>query len=188
MNRKEAILAGSKRYTGNPCVKCDGVERLVRNYECIKCRNVAKVKAAKQKRVARGPVPLGRPRKHSEICKKYVPKKVAYIPKRKHPKPTTEFEHWICRSRKKSVQRREIPYTVYKALFVTHCPLLNIELTYEVLKESTPTNYASLDRIDPSKGYVEGNIQILSHRANTLKNDATVEELELIIKNWKKTS
>jgi hypothetical protein len=40
---------------------------------------------------------------------------------------------------------------------------------------------ASLDRIDPKQGYVKGNVQIMSRRANMLKNDATVEELQKIL-------
>lgn len=38
-------------------------------------------------------------------------------------------------------------------------------------------NNATIDRLDSSKGYVPGNICIISHRANTIKNDATAAEL-----------
>lgn len=38
---------------------------------------------------------------------------------------------------------------------------------------STP----SLDRIIPKKGYVRGNIIVISWRANLLKRDATIKEL-----------
>jgi hypothetical protein len=176
MNLKEARLAGSKRYTGSPCPTCGGVLRYVRNYECIGCRNAAKVKAVKKKRVARGPVKLGRPRKHPI---KAVPK----VRRKRDPKPVTDFEFWIRRSRHKK-ERAKIPYEVYKALYVTHCPLLGLKLTYTNFKGNTPANYASLDRIDSTKGYVEGNIQILSFRANCIKGDATLKEMQLLLKNW----
>jgi len=42
-------------------------------------------------------------------------------------------------------------------------------------KNDSPT----LDRIDPNKGYVKGNIQVLSHLANMMKSNATAEELHL---------
>jgi hypothetical protein len=41
----------------------------------------------------------------------------------------------------------------------------------------------SLDRIDPSKGYVKGNVRVISARANLLKNDATVGELTLVLED-----
>lgn len=45
------------------------------------------------------------------------------------------------------------------------------------------TKYApSLDRTDSSKGYVPGNVRVISLRANILKNDATADELQLILK------
>lgn len=61
------------------------------------------------------------------------------------------------------------------------CPLLDIPLVKgtRVSKQSAPT----LDRIDPKRGYVPGNVWVISHRANTIKNDATCEELELIAEN-----
>jgi hypothetical protein len=40
---------------------------------------------------------------------------------------------------------------------------------------------ASIDRIDSSLGYVRGNIQVISLRANLLKNNATLEELECLV-------
>lgn len=63
------------------------------------------------------------------------------------------------------------------------CPLLGIKMQYnENLKQD---NSYSLDRIDSSKGYIPGNIWVVSLRANRIKNDATLEELELIVKNLK---
>lgn len=44
----------------------------------------------------------------------------------------------------------------------------------------------SLDRIDSSKGYISGNVKVISKRANAIKNDATLEELLLIVEYVKK--
>ena len=66
---------------------------------------------------------------------------------------------------------------------VTHCPVLGIELRYSEPKmDNAPRdNSASLDRIVPDRGYVKGNVRIISMRANRLKCDATAEEMRLIL-------
>ena len=107
-------------------------------------------------------------------------------PKKKQPpKPITEFDFWVRRSRTGNTARTQLSVEYYQTLFVTHCPLLGLELTYKNCgKEAAPDNYATLDKINPAKGYTKGNVQILSFRANTIKGDASLEELKLIAKNW----
>lgn len=39
--------------------------------------------------------------------------------------------------------------------------------------EASPT----IDRIDPAKGYVRGNIIVVSQKANTMKSNATIAEM-----------
>jgi hypothetical protein len=60
------------------------------------------------------------------------------------------------------------------------CPVLPwIKLVYRVgtgIKTRRPDS-PSLDRIDNTKGYLPGNIRIISWRANELKKDATPKEL-----------
>ena len=41
-------------------------------------------------------------------------------------------------------------------------------------------NNPSIDRIDPTKGYVSGNIHIISWRANRLKNNGSLDDLILL--------
>jgi hypothetical protein len=48
------------------------------------------------------------------------------------------------------------------------------------------SNSPSLDRIDSSRGYVPGNIRIISLRANVLKSDGTPQEFGALIQDWKK--
>ena len=65
----------------------------------------------------------------------------------------------------------------------SHCPVLGIELNYERHRGRISTNLPnspSFDRIDPNKGYVKGNVMIISNKANMIKSNATVEELEKV--------
>jgi hypothetical protein len=61
------------------------------------------------------------------------------------------------------------------------CPILGISLVASDRKAGPSS--PSLDRIKPELGYVPGNIQVISSRANTLKRDATPQEL-LAFADW----
>lgn len=69
------------------------------------------------------------------------------------------------------------------------CPVLGIEMkigggrSYESQKISP-----SVDRFDNGKGYVKGNVRIISKRANSLKSDATIKELYAVIRYMKSSS
>lgn len=57
------------------------------------------------------------------------------------------------------------------------CPILKHKFE---IGTTGGTKYSySLDRIDPSKGYVKGNVQVISRLANAMKNNASPEELKL---------
>ena len=62
------------------------------------------------------------------------------------------------------------------------CPIFNCTISYNHKgKGSYHKNQAHLDRVNPSRGYVIGNVQWISGRANRIKYDASIEELEQII-------
>lgn len=77
-------------------------------------------------------------------------------------------------NKKKNSHKHEFSIDFGDLSFPTHCPILNIELDYfnEIRSENSP----SFDRIDPSKGYIKGNVAIVSWRANRIKNNGTAEE------------
>ena len=58
------------------------------------------------------------------------------------------------------------------------CPILGTKLSWGHIKNGP--NNPSLDRKIPEKGYVKGNCMWISYRANTIKNDATADELKKI--------
>ena len=65
-------------------------------------------------------------------------------------------------------------------IYIPHvCPVFGFPLQRPPAPPNgRPDNLASLDRIDSKQGYVRGNIWVVSWRANRLKNDASVAELE----------
>jgi hypothetical protein len=71
--------------------------------------------------------------------------------------------------------------------YVTHCPVLGTELDYlsrQSHRGMVADHAASLDRIIPERGYVRGNVKVISWRANRLKGDATVEEMHAMSKYY----
>jgi len=63
------------------------------------------------------------------------------------------------------------------------CPLLGVKLERNTGKKTASDFSPSLDRIDSSKGYVKGNVWVISYRANKIKNNASLEELKLLVTN-----
>lgn len=73
----------------------------------------------------------------------------------------------------------EFDLTVDDIQIPEYCPALNLKLQ-PVRGMTGRDSSPSLDRIDNSEGYVKGNVAVISFRANTLKNNATAEELRAI--------
>jgi hypothetical protein len=61
----------------------------------------------------------------------------------------------------------------------SHCPVFGIEMSYGTGHGRTDSSY-SIDRIDNARGYVKGNVAVISWLANRLKNDATLAQLERV--------
>lgn len=67
-----------------------------------------------------------------------------------------------------------------------YCPFLETKLRYKrgtTKEDGIPDWAASNDRFDNSKGYVKGNVWVISSLANVIKNAATIEELKTFCYN-----
>jgi hypothetical protein len=62
------------------------------------------------------------------------------------------------------------------------CPLLGIEIDYSAGNGKNLSN-PSVDRIDPTKGYIKGNVEVMSMFANIMKSKASNEQLITFAKN-----
>lgn len=92
-------------------------------------------------------------------------------------------KHWLWATAKFRAKRKGIDFNITEEDFdlPNICPLLEIPMWKN--PEEPCANSYSLDRIDSSKGYIKGNVWVVSKRANAIKSDATLEELELLVTN-----
>jgi len=87
-----------------------------------------------------------------------------------------------CRASKKGLEHTLILSDI---IIPTNCPVLGIPL---FTSEKTATdNSPTIDRIDNKKGYTKDNVIVVSHRANSIKRNASIDELEKIYKFYKST-
>lgn len=103
---------------------------------------------------------------------------------RRHGKSSTvEYQLWL--NAKERAKRDGVPFDIdfIDIVVPMRCPLLDIPLFVGSRQEHD--NSPSIDKIIPSRGYVKGNIRVISHRANSIKRDASLEEMETLVNNWK---
>lgn len=97
---------------------------------------------------------------------------------------TPEYRMWSAAKLRAKKNKIKFLINLENVKIPEFCPLLGIKIEVGISKwqSSSP----SLDRINSSEGYVLGNVWVISHRANTIKNDACLEELRLIVKGLEK--
>jgi hypothetical protein len=105
--------------------------------------------------------------------------------KRNGKKPDKKYRVWCCAKKRAKQKGTEFSLTVFDIPEIPKiCPVLGIKIV-ESKKYGPIDSSPSLDRIDPKKGYVVGNVRIICNRANRIKSDATLKELELILQDAK---
>jgi hypothetical protein len=87
---------------------------------------------------------------------------------------------------KRRAKRDDLLFTITKddIRIPELCPLLGIPLKVHCGRpgDGSPT----LDRIDNTKGYIPGNVWVISYKANTIKSNASLQELEMLVNNLRK--
>jgi hypothetical protein len=90
----------------------------------------------------------------------------------------------LLQAARERARTREVEFNLVEADLLpvpTHCAVFGCKLNYggghgRNGRGVTNYNAASLDRKDNSKGYVRGNVEIISLRANMLKSNGTAAE------------
>jgi hypothetical protein len=91
----------------------------------------------------------------------------------KEKNPKRQWAGTAYKGAKFRAKGKGLPFNItidYLLSIVTDsCPVFNTEFKFsgnKVARNESP----SLDRIDPSKGYVEGNLVVISNKANNIKS------------------
>lgn len=89
-------------------------------------------------------------------------------------------EYVLYANAKKRAKTQNVPFELeFEDIVIPEvCPCLGIPLVKGI---GIPTdNSPTLDKVIPEKGYVKGNVWVISMRANRIKDNASLQELESI--------
>ena len=104
-----------------------------------------------------------------------------------HNKSNKRYSIWCSAKRRAKKKGFEFNITLDDIPQIPDvCPVLGIPIIINVGEHCPSDNSPSLDRIDSSKGYIKGNIRIISNRANRIKADATAEELRKVLNDYER--
>jgi len=92
------------------------------------------------------------------------------------PRVITQEDKILDRAKQRALKKGwEFNLEISDIVIPDTCPALGIPLD-----RSHRNNYPSIDRVDSAKGYIKGNVAVISFRANSLKNNATLSEIKAI--------
>jgi len=102
--------------------------------------------------------------------------------KKKHGHSNTH-EYYLWKGCQNRAKKNNIPFNLeYSDVIIPKkCPILEIPIFKG--NERHVANSPSLDRLVPELGYVKGNVRVISYKANTMKSDASIEEIKIFAKN-----
>jgi hypothetical protein len=122
---------------------------------------------------------------HTQKWRESNPDKIKEHKKIWMQKPENRVKHILTQAKRRA-KFKNMPFDIsINDLFPlpSVCPVFGIEINYEGTKaKGFVDDSPSIDRIDSAKGYIKGNVQIISWRANRIKSDASLHELEAILK------
>lgn len=175
------------------CKKCGGTEFRQSSGKCIPCEKKYNSEYVRNPMTKERRNELQRKRYANVFSKsqydaeyraknkdKLIAKVKAKYAKNRHSKKN------ILIAAKARAKKQHVPFDICEDDFIIPdvCPVLGIPIKQADGRANE--NSPSLDKIIPSLGYVKGNVAIISQRANWIKRDASVEEIEMLL-NWLKS-
>lgn len=93
----------------------------------------------------------------------------------------------LLRTKTRAKQRNlEFNLELSDIVIPERCPVLGIPLIPQIGNGRSNDNSPSIDRVNNTKGYIKGNVLIVSNKANTIKNNASIEELGKVYEFYKR--
>lgn len=187
ITRDQARAEGKVRYfTGKPCKYGHLTERYTGDTACVECaRQRSADHLMKDPDKSRKACVESEKRLKLTNHSLWQAKRKIWRQKVKEKHGPIKYMFSIVRDRAK---RGGLEFTITRddIIIPSTCPMLGIPLFNTPGRKTD--NTPSLDRIDNTQGYIPGNIQVISERANRIKNNATIEELEKIVNYLKNLS
>jgi len=95
-------------------------------------------------------------------------------------------EQYLLRNARYRAKKMGVPFGLCLGdiMIPEVCPVLGIKIELgagRTLSGWERNSSPSLDRVDNNKGYVKGNVRVISLRANGLKGAASIEELRAVL-------
>lgn len=120
----------------------------------------------------------------SQRKKWYDAHRLEVLQKRKANPQIPNYQSHLFWEAKHRAAARGLEFNIDRAdvIIPEYCPLLGIKIT-RIRGAGYVDSNPSLDRIDSSRGYVKGNVQVLSNLANRMKSNASIDQLLVFAAN-----
>ena len=88
---------------------------------------------------------------------------------------------------KKRAKKKGLPFNLDldDVIIPEKCPVLGVKLSHNRGQGGPGWSSPTVDRVVPEKGYIKGNVRVISNRANFIKTNATADELMAVAKYCK---
>ena len=180
--RREACHFGSTKYfTGKPCKRGHVVHRYTNSGTCSSC--IGEKQAALWKAGVRQKPEL---RKKASDNWNASEKARQAKQKWKEKDPKRAWSVYATGGAKTRSYVKKVPFDLtseyVQSITPDFCPIFETKFVFTGNKKMCPES-ASLDRLDPEKGYIMGNVVVISMKANTIKNAYNSNDLYAVA-NW----
>ena len=168
--RAEAKARGDTLYfTGLPCKRGHVAARYTSSPLCVEC-----VKINYEKR---------KPKTLAELKAKYAADPEGFRAKERERARRDPKRYWAKHVLKNAASRAAkacVPFDLDTAYLLSiipdECPVFGTPFVF-VGNGAPCAESASLDKLIPAKGYTRGNVVVISHLANTIKQNVTAKEV-----------